>query len=80
MGRLILPILMIGLVVLALAAGAQCVLFEESYGDLLRCSSADVAVWWASSGWKISQTRPARAKTADAVTISGGRQTGGAGH
>ena len=51
-------------------AQPACCLFDESYGELLSCSSPGVAVWWASSGWKISQTRPAPTKTGDAMRIS----------
>ena len=33
-------------------------LYNASYGNRLPASSDAVALWWTSSGWKISQTRP----------------------
>ncbi len=33
-------------------------LFDASYGETLPQSSNRVGLWWASSGWKISQQRP----------------------
>lgn len=34
------------------------VLHEANYGWTLPDSSDEVALWWASSGWKVSRTRP----------------------
>lgn len=48
----------------------DCILFEASYGERLPGSTDDVAVWWASSGWKVSKTRPAPAKRGKALYIS----------
>lgn len=33
-------------------------LHETSYGQVLPASSAEVGLWWCSSGWKISSRRP----------------------
>ena len=32
------------------------ILFESNYGERLESSTPDVALWWASSGWKVSGT------------------------
>ncbi len=44
-------------------------LFETGYGERVPGSTADVALWRASSGWKIAQTRPAPTRQADAVQV-----------
>ncbi len=33
------------------------ILFESNYGERLESSTPDVALWWASSGWKVSRDR-----------------------
>ncbi len=48
-------------------------LFATSYGALLPASTDDVALWWASSGWKINQTRSAPDNRSGAVRISAAR-------
>ncbi|MFO7975807.1 MAG: DUF6067 family protein [Candidatus Hydrogenedentota bacterium] len=62
-------------VALPAAAGiedAPCILYEDSYGELLTDSNG-VAVWWASSGWKVSQTRPAPGGRGSALEIRAAR-------
>lgn len=44
-------------------------LYESCYGMKLPDSSEDVALWWASSGWKISRNRPAPQETSPAMRI-----------
>lgn len=46
-----------------------CILFSEDYGELLPVSSDEAAVWWASSGWKVSQDRAVPARTGKSVWI-----------
>jgi hypothetical protein len=46
------------------------ILHCEDYGERLPCSSGDVAVWRASSGWKVGHDRAAPSKKADALEIS----------
>lgn len=36
---------------------SPCILLDESYGALLAATTPEVAVWTASSGWKVSRTR-----------------------
>ncbi len=45
------------------------VLYETGYGAQLPGSSEQVALWWASSGWKISKTRPVPAGTSTSIAI-----------
>lgn len=47
----------------------ECILFEHSYGLRLPVSADEVELWWASSGWKISKTRPLPRHKGDAVRI-----------
>ena len=42
----------------------------ENYGELLPSASPGVGLWWASSGWKVNQTRPLPTAKGDAVRIS----------
>lgn len=44
-------------------------LHATSYGQLLPASTADNTLWWASSGWKISDTRPAPSARSEAMLI-----------
>ena len=48
---------------------APCILFDASYGERLPGSTSEVGLWWASSGWKVSKTRPVPRKRGDAVEI-----------
>ena len=48
-------------------------LFAHDYGALLPDSSDDVTLWWASSGWKVSRSRPAPNVTSPAVRIQAAR-------
>ncbi|MCX5758449.1 MAG: DUF6067 family protein, partial [Candidatus Hydrogenedentes bacterium] len=63
-------------VVLGLACGwgvaevAPCILFEHSYGQLLPCSTREMGVWWASSGWKVAQDRPLPAHRGKAMAVA----------
>ena len=44
-------------------------LYDSSYGELLHASSDAVALWWASSGWKISRTRALPQQAGNALAI-----------
>jgi hypothetical protein len=48
-------------------------LHNASYGERLSRPDDEVGLWWASSGWKVSQTRPVPAKPGTALTIRGAR-------
>ncbi len=48
-------------------------LYSSYYGELLPASSEDANLWWASSGWKISQSRPAPTARGKAVRIATAR-------
>ena len=48
-------------------------LHDASYGERLPGSSAAAAVWWASSGWKVSRSRPAPKRAGKAVLIRAAR-------
>lgn len=48
--------------------------FDASYGERLPGSTEDVALWWASSGWKVSRERPAPEAQGEAVRISAARK------
>ncbi|MFA6243048.1 MAG: glycoside hydrolase domain-containing protein [Candidatus Hydrogenedentales bacterium] len=45
------------------------ILFDASYGKLLPGSTPSVALWWASSGWKVSKCRPAPTAKGGAIEI-----------
>ena len=47
--------------------------FTVPYGQLLPNSTEQVGLWWASSGWKISQTRPLPEATGQAIIICAAR-------
>ena len=49
------------------------ILFETGYGKRLPGSTGDVALWWASSGWKVSEDRPVPRKSARALEIRAAR-------
>ncbi len=42
----------------------------NNYGELLPSASPGVGLWWASSGWKVNQTRPLPTAKGEAVRIS----------
>ena len=44
-------------------------LYETAYGKRLPGSSKEVGLWWASSGWKVSRTRPVPKEEGKAVLI-----------
>jgi hypothetical protein len=46
------------------------ILYAGNYGQKLPPTSDAVGLWWASSGWKISQTRPLPEAAGDAATVS----------
>ncbi len=48
-------------------------LYAQNYGTLLPGTTDDVAVWWASSGWKVSQSRAVPDATSSAVRIQAAR-------
>ncbi len=42
----------------------------NNYGELLPSASPGVGLWWASSGWKVNQTRPLPTAKGEAVRIT----------
>jgi hypothetical protein len=44
-------------------------LFDATYGERLPQSNGTAGLWWASSGWKVSQDRPLPDKTGEAIII-----------
>ncbi|MEI6501730.1 MAG: glycoside hydrolase domain-containing protein, partial [Armatimonadota bacterium] len=53
-----------------LATDAQvCVLDVSAYGEALPSPDRQVALWWATSGWKVGRTRPAPANQGSAAVI-----------
>jgi hypothetical protein len=44
-------------------------LYETSFGETLPATNDKVGLWWASSGWKVSRTRPAPKAKGPAVVI-----------
>ncbi|MCX5675350.1 MAG: DUF6067 family protein [Planctomycetota bacterium] len=44
-------------------------LYETSYGEQLPGTSEEAGLWWCSSGWKVSRTRPAPTAQGRAVVI-----------
>jgi hypothetical protein len=45
-------------------------LYSTSYGQRLPASDDQAGVWWASSGWKISRSRPVPRASGEAMVIS----------
>ncbi|MCP4641325.1 MAG: DUF4091 domain-containing protein, partial [bacterium] len=56
----------------AYAALDAPVLYESAYGERLE-TKGDVGLWWASSGWKVSQSRPLPKAKGKAVVIRAAR-------
>ncbi len=50
-----------------------CILFDASYGERMPGSTGAVALWSASSGWKVSQDRPTPGKTGKRLEIRAAR-------
>jgi hypothetical protein len=48
----------------------QPILNAKNYGELLNSPSPEVGLWWASSGWKVSKTRPLPTAKSQAIRIS----------
>ncbi len=48
----------------------QPILNATNYGELLKSPSPGVGLWWASSGWKVSKTRPLPKAKSQAIRIS----------
>ena len=46
------------------------ILQTVGYGERLGSSDAGIAVWWATSGWKVSRTRRAPTRPGTSVTLS----------
>ncbi len=75
--RKLLFFLMVLPVISAGAAGERyskdhnpdCILFNKEYGRRLAQSHDGVRLWWASSGWKISQDRPVPNGKDDAIAV-----------
>lgn len=49
------------------------VLYESGYGELLPGSGAEAGLWWCSSGWKVSRTRPLPKSASKAMHIQAAR-------
>lgn len=47
--------------------------FTLPYGRLLGCSTQQVGLWWASSGWKISRTKQPPEETGRAIMVRAAR-------
>lgn len=45
------------------------ILFDDSYGALLECSTETIKLWWASSGWKVSQHRSVPEEKTGAIAL-----------
>jgi len=69
----ILGALLLGFAVNGADQNDACILFNSSYGERLPGSTADVTLWWASSGWKIAKTRPVPRRSGKAALISAAR-------
>jgi hypothetical protein len=48
-------------------------LYNAAYGERLPSATASVGLWWASSGWKVSQTRPVPVSRGEAILIRAAR-------
>ena len=48
-------------------------LYNTSFGERLPSSSGKVGLWWASSGWKVSRTRPVPEAKGEAVLLRAAR-------
>jgi hypothetical protein len=48
----------------------QPILNATNYGELLNSPAPGVGLWWASSGWKVSKTRPLPTAKSQAIRIS----------
>ncbi len=48
-------------------------LYNSSYGRRLPVSTDRVGIWWASSGWKVSDTRPVPQATGEAIIVRAAR-------
>ncbi|MHB1462927.1 MAG: glycoside hydrolase domain-containing protein [Armatimonadota bacterium] len=49
---------------------AVSILNAQSYGERLPSPDETVALWWADSGWKVSQTRPAPTSKSTNISLS----------
>ncbi len=54
----------------AARSDSGCILFDASYGERLAGSTGDVGLWWASSGWKVAQSRPVPRKAGKCIEVS----------
>ncbi len=57
----------------AFAAGAGAAIRDADYGERLSEPTAEVALWWASSGWKVGRTKEVPQRAGDAVAVSAAR-------
>ncbi|MBN2308670.1 MAG: DUF4091 domain-containing protein [Candidatus Hydrogenedentes bacterium] len=64
---------LVGMAAAAADANDGCILFDASYGERLPGSTDEVGLWWASSGWKVSKTRPIPKQSGRAIEISAAR-------
>ncbi len=53
--------------------GSATPVSERDYGRRLAQSTDQVRLWWASSGWKISQDQPVPQQTGDAISVGAAR-------
>lgn len=52
------------------------IIYDDSYGESLPQSTPEVALWRASSGWKVGRTRTAPAEKTDALEMAAARNEG----
>ena len=62
--------LLTGNLSLAGAADVACILYDNSYGERLSSPDSGIELWWASSGWKVSQNRSVPSRKGRAIQIS----------
>ncbi len=75
MSRILVSVLCLAILAFPAVGGVQhkpCILLDASYGETL-CVSSEATVWWASSGWKVSQTRPVPNRRGAALEIRAAR-------
>ncbi len=66
----VLACLLTGNLSLAGAADVACILYDNSYGERLSSPDSGIELWWASSGWKVSQNRSVPSRKGRAIQIS----------
>ncbi len=69
-GRTIISLCMLGFAATVSAAAA---IRDADYGERLTAPDADVALWWASSGWKVGRTKAVPRKGGERIAVSAAR-------